>query len=291
MPINFFGQYLVAKGIITAETLAKAVGMQESVNRNFGQTAQLVGLLTSEEVSRISRAQRTQDMLFGDMAVKLGLLSADQVARILALQKHNHLYIGEALVRIGALDREHLETFLEEFKRERASFTTTGLELPDEIPWPDFCLIVGDVSHKILSRIALLTFKPGECELVNRIEGNSIAVAIDFAGDITARYYITFPLFVRKKIAIAMISDDHVPSDTAMCANKSINETIVSFVTIIGDNIISRAAAAGIRIVTINSEIIDHDDDIMLPAATTALLFPVYFPTGEWIDIALILPA
>jgi hypothetical protein len=290
MPVTFFGQYLVAKGIITAETLAKAVGMQESVNRTFGQTAQLIGLLTPEDVSRINRAQRTQDMLFGDVAVKLGLLSHEQVARILSLQKHNHLYIGEALVRIGALDKERLHTFLEEFKRERDLSKTTGLELPDEIPWPDFCLLVGDVSRKILSRIAMLTFKPGVCELVTKIEGNSIAVVLDFAGDILTRYYITFPLSVRKKIAIAMISNDHSPSPDVICTAKSINETVLSFVNIISDNIISRAAGAGIRIVLINSEIFEHDDDLLLPHHNTALLFPLHLPTGEWIDIALLLP-
>jgi hypothetical protein len=289
MSMNFFGQYLVGKGSITAATLAKAVAMQESANRSFGQTAQLLGFLTSEEVSEINRLQRTQDLLSGDAAIQLGLLNKDQVLQILSHKEASHIFIGEALVKIGALDENRLRSFLDEFEKEQAIFRTNGLELPDGTPCPELCHIIGDTSHKMLSRIAKINFKPDTCELVNKIDGNSIAVLVDFSGDITARYYITFPLHIRKHIALAMISDDHSHPDDPIGLNRTINEIIVNFVTIVCDNIIAKAAQIGIRLVSINSEIIDHDEDVIIPASNIAVLFPVHLYTGEWIDVALVL--
>lgn len=290
MSMKFFGQFLVGKGAITSASLAKAVALQEASNRSFGQTAQLFGLLTSEQVSEINRLQRTEDILSGEAALKLGLISKVQLQEVLAYKEASHIYIGEALIKVGALNQARLDVLLGEFETEQAAFRTTGLELPDLTPCPELSFIVGDTSHKMLSRIAKVNFKPDACELVHKVDGNSIAVAIDIAGDITARYYITFPFHIRKHIAMAMISDDHSHPEDSIGLNRTINEIIVNFVTIVCDNIICKAASSGIRLVSINCEIIDHDDDIILPASHVGVLFPVHLFTGEWIDCVLVLP-
>lgn len=290
MSINFFGQYLVGKGVITSRMLAKAVAMQESANRSFGQTALFLGMLSADEVSEINRLQRTQDVLSGEAAMQLGLLNEAQVQQVLVYKETSHIFLGEALVKVGALDSERLALFLGEFEKEQARYRTNGLELPEGTPCPELSFIIGDTSHKMLSRIAKVNFKPDACELVNKIDGNSLAVAVDFSGDITARYYITFPLHIRKHIALSMISDDHSYPEDSIRSNKTINEIIINFVTIVCDNIIFKAAGTGIRIVAINSEIIEHDDDIAIPAGHVAVLFPVHLYTGEWIDSAVVLP-
>lgn len=290
MSMKFFGQYLVGKGAITAAILAKAVALQDSANRSFGQTAQLLGMLSSEKVSEINRLQRTQDLVSGDAAIKLGLLNKAQVEQIVSHKEASHIYIGEALIKVGALDQDRLRLLLDEFEAEQAKYRTNGLELPDGTPCPDLCYIIGDTSHKMLARIAKVNFKPDKCELVNKIDGNSIAIAVDFTGDISARYYITFPLHIRKHIALSMISDDHSHPEDSIGSNRTINEIIINFVTIVSDNIVFKASGSGMRLVSINCEIIDHDDDIIIPSSHVAVLFPVHLYTGEWIDVALVLP-
>lgn len=291
MSVKFFGEYLVDVGAITNGTLAKAVGMQDAVNRSFGQTAQIMGLLSPEEVVQINMKQRTQDLFFGDTAITMGLLNDEQVQRILSQQKQDHLYLGDALVRIGALDDKRLDFYLQQFEKIQAAYKTTGLDLPDDTPCPALCRIVGDTSFKMLTRVAKLTFKHDACELVRKIDGNNITIAIDFSGDVSARYYITFPSCVRKHIAIAMISEDDSHLDDPSRYSTSISDTIMSFVNIICDNIIFKASGIGIKLVPINSEVIENDDDIIVSPRNIAVLFPVYLSTCEWIDIALVVPA
>lgn len=288
MSQRFFGQYLVQRGVVSAGTLAKAVSIQESVNRTFGQIAHSMGLLTLEEVSRVNRAQRTYDMLYGDMAVKMGLLTDNQVAQVLEEQRRNHLYIGEALVRLGALDKQRLDTLLDEFAREQVP-SVTGLELPDDVPLPHFCLIAWDTSKKMLSRLVNLIIKPGTCELVNQVEANDIAVLVDLAGDVTTRYIITFPSQVRDKIAQCMTSEDSGQLDEIFCSNKSGDEAVVNFAAIICTAIISKMAGVGVNLVPINCEVLE-DDDIPVHGGNIALLFPFYLSSGEWIDVAVVLP-
>lgn len=289
MSVKFFGQYLVEVGAITNGILAKAVGMQDAVNRSFGQTAQLMGLLSPEEVTQINMMQRTEDLLFGDAAIKLGLLDDTQVQLILAQQKQAHLFLGDALVRMGSLDENRLHHYLAEFTKVQASYRTTGLELPEGTPCPALCRIVGDTSHKMLSRVAKITFKPDICELVKKIDGNNIAISIDFSGDISARYYITFPFHIRRQIAIAMISNEQTDLDDSR-PSTCINDTLMHFVHIICDNIVFKASGIGIRLVPINTEVIDNDDDIFVSSSNIAVLFPVHLYNCEWIDIAFVVP-
>ncbi|HEY4743931.1 MAG TPA: hypothetical protein VIH45_04680 [Desulfuromonadaceae bacterium] len=285
MSLQYFGQYLVEKGAITPDHLAKAVGMQEAVNRSFGGVAQSMGLLSSEEVMRINRLQHTQDLLFGDAAIRLGLLSSEQVASIISRKQENHLFIGEALVAVGALRAHDIREHLHEFERKQARYKTSGLDIPPGVPFPEFCRGMGDVSHKILSRVAHVTFKPDVCEVVNKIDGNDNAIIFDFTGDINFRYYLTFPRQVRNKIAIAIISTSAVINE-----KRSLDGTVHEFSRIVCGHVISRAAEMGKRLVMLNCDVVDHDEDIPVPQRNIGLLFPVYLPTGEWIDIALVMP-
>lgn len=276
--------------IISADSLAKAVGIQESVNLSFGRTAQAMGLLTPDEVSQVSRAQRTLDMLYGGIAVKMGFLTDSQVTLILAEQRRNHLYIGEALVKIGALDRKNLNPLLNEFEREQAPFKMTGLELPDNVPMPHLCMIVWDTSKKMLSRLTNLIIKPGPCELVKKIEGNNLAVVVDFAGDVPIRYVMTWPAVVRKNIALSALHNGNTQFDAVFTVDNSAFESVSNFVNITCGQITAKASDIGINLSPVKCDVSDNDDNILINEYSNALLFPFYLTTGEWLDLAIIFP-
>jgi len=284
MPLQYFGQYLVQNEVITPEHLANAVAMQETVNCSFGDIAKNMGFLNSEEIIKINRLQQTQDILFGEAAIKLGLLTIEQESKIIDHQKEHHLFIGEALTTIGCISFEQLRNHLNDFERLQTGYKTSGLDIPEGIPFPELCRGIGELSHKILSRIARIKFKPDECEVATKIDCNNTAIIIEFAGDVSFSYIMTFPKQIRNKIAQEIISTNEFSN-----GKISLDTTVNEFSRIICDNIISKANEMEIRLVMMHSYFTDHDEDIHVPRTNTCLLLPAYLPTSEWIDIALIL--
>jgi hypothetical protein len=268
--------------------LAKAVSVQQATNLSFGQTAISMGLLTQEQVSRISHAQRTLDMLYGELAVKMGFLMNSQVAQVLAEQKRKHIYIGEALVQIGAISQHVLGSLLTEYEKEHAPFKMTGLELPDNIPLPHLSLVICDTSKKMLSRLVNLVIKPGPCELVKKIDGNNLAVVVDFAGGVSVRYAITFPEVVRKNVALANLNA-HTPFDEVFSPQKDLAGPIINFVSILCNNVVSKAAKIGFSLMPAKCSVRENGDYISVHGDAVALLFPFYLASGEWIDVAILL--
>ncbi|MEI6305818.1 MAG: hypothetical protein WCP33_03255 [Deltaproteobacteria bacterium] len=284
MSQQFFGQYLVENGVITSEQLANALGMQEFSNCSFGEIANRMGILSSEEIIRINRLQQTEDLLFGEAAIQLGLLSVEQEKVILASQKENHLFIGEALTATGCISAEQLVKHLNNFEQVQNGNKTSGLDIPHVVPFPELCRCIGELSHKILSRVARIKFKPDVCEVATKIDGNNMAIIIEFTGDVSFSYIMTFPRQIRSKIAIEILNTNEY-----IFEKRSLDSSVLEFARIICDTIISKAQQIGIRLVMLHSDLTDHDEDITVPNTNICLLLPAYLPTSEWIDIALIL--
>ncbi len=288
MASRFFGQFLVARGMISPEALAKAVSLQESTNLSFGQTAITLGLLTLDQISRISHAQRTVDMMYGELAVKMGFMTSAQATQVLTEQRHKRIYIGEALVQIGAISQHVLQSLLDEYAQEQAPFNPTGLELPDNVPLPHLSLIMCETSKKMLARLVNLVIKPGPCELVKKIDGNHLAVSVDFTGDVTVRYVITFPEVIRKNVALGTLND-HTPFSAVFASQKVAVGPIINFVDILCNNVVSKAAEIGFDLVPERCTVRENGDNISTSDEAVALLFPFYLAGGEWIDVAIIL--
>ena len=223
-------------------------------------------------------------MLFGEAAIKLGLLTIEQESKIIAHQKEHHLYIGEALAAIECISLEELRQHLNDFEKLQTGHKCSSIDIPEDIPFPELCRGIGDLSHKILSRVARIRFKPDKCEVATKIDSNHTAIIIEFTGDVNFSYIMTFPKQIRNKIAKVIISTNELAND-----KLSLDSTIYEFTRIICDNIISKASEIGIRLVMLQSDLSDNDEDIQVPHTNTCLLLPAYLPTSEWIDIALLL--
>jgi len=284
MPLQYFGQYLVENKVITPEHLAMAVDLQETVNCSFGDIARRMGFLNSLQIIKINRLQQTQDVLFGEAAIKLGLLTIEQENKIIAHQKEQHLYIGEALVTIGCISTEELRKHLNDFEKLQTGYKFSSIDVPEGVPFPELCRGIGELSHKILSRVARIRFKPDECEVATKIDSNNNAITIEFTGDVSFHYIMTFPKQIRNKIAKEITSINELIND-----KSSLDSTIYEFSRIICSNIISKANEIGIRLVMLQSDLSDDDEDITVPHTNICLLLPAYLPTSEWVDIALIL--
>ncbi|MFH1094524.1 MAG: hypothetical protein V1739_10305 [Candidatus Omnitrophota bacterium] len=115
----FFGQYLLSKGIIDAQQLAKALTAQEVLNKKLGELAIEQNLLDENQVREILALQTKEDLFFGEGAQKLGCLTQAQVNELVKLQTERHVCLGEVIVKLGYLTKEQRDEALAEFIREQ----------------------------------------------------------------------------------------------------------------------------------------------------------------------------
>lgn len=238
MAVKFFGQFLVEKGVVTREALIQAIQLQESVNLGFGDHAVAMGIMTEADVTKVNQAQRVEDMKFGDMAVKLGIITASQLQDVLAKQKSSHLYIGEALVKVGGLSAAGLQQNLDEFRRDQAEYTTDNVTIPTGAPHADVCAIIVDLTSKMLTRIARLTFHLESGRLAPVPNQNDVGASMGFTGSVTATYLLTVTGPVQKKIAAAILDEPDVEHEP----QEVLDDTLMEFVNVVCGNVAAKAA-------------------------------------------------
>jgi CheY-specific phosphatase CheX len=278
MPVKFFGQFLLEKDIITKEALLKAIALQDATNLKFGEMAGSMGLITSAQVERVHDAQRSEDLQFGDMCVKLGILTVEQMKQVLAKQKATHVFIGEALIKVGAVKADDLPKHLDAFKADQAPYQVDKVAIPAGVQYPALWEVVADLTYKMLSRVANLTVRPGQCVLVQRLDANDMAVAIGMTGSVKARYLLSVSTGVRNFIARAMLKTDDLSKER----EDMLNDTVMELANIICGNIAAKASQMGEEIEISPPELLKGvTAGIPVPAGGKGLLFPVYVAEGR----------
>lgn len=285
MAVMFFGQYLVERGIVSREVLLKAIGLQERTNLSFGDTAVSMGLLTPSDADRINQAQRSQDMRIGDLSVKMGLLSEEQVMAILGEQKRRHLYIGEAVVNSGGFSATDLERYLQEFKADQAKYATDNVTIPVGIQHPELWEMMADLTYKMLTRVARVTFHSETCRQVNTIPQFPIVAAMEISGDISVKYIFGCTEGLQSKIAAAILGTDDVSKEP----KEVLDDTVMEFVNVVCGNIAAKAVQMGKQMDIHPPELLDGTTVQVVNEKEKCLCFPVFLADGDKGALALLI--
>lgn len=118
MYTQFFGNYLLEKGIITTEQLLDALREQSKVHLKLGTLAIHEGYMTAEEVDNVVIMQTHQDKKFGELAIEEQYLTEAQVNDLLNSQKPDYLLLGQVLIEKGILSNVQFENILIEYQSE-----------------------------------------------------------------------------------------------------------------------------------------------------------------------------
>lgn len=118
MYAQFFGNYLLARNMVTVEQLLQAMQKKSSMQIKLGTLAIHAGYMTAGEVERVVILQTHQDKRFGELAIQEGYLTELQVAELLSKQKPDFLLLGQALVENGVFDREQLQNLILDYQSE-----------------------------------------------------------------------------------------------------------------------------------------------------------------------------
>ncbi len=278
MAVKFFGQFLAEKGVISGEDILKAIALQESVNLKFGEMALSMGLINESDIKRVQEAQRSEDLRFGDMCEKLGIMTGKEIDQVITKQKNSHLYIGEALVKVGAIQREDLQGYLDSFKEDQAPYVIEKVTIPCNTPYGELIEVSVDLTYKMVTRIVGLTFKPGQCEVVDRIDHSDTVASIGLSGDISACYLFAVSSSIRELIAKAILEEKDVANEP----DEVMDDTVMEFANIVCGNIAAKAAQLGKKIEIAPPEVLNiAAEGNELPEDGKGLLFPIYLLGGH----------
>jgi CheY-specific phosphatase CheX len=286
MAVKFFGQFLVEQGIITSDALLNAIILQDKKNLKLGEMAVTMGLISAADIERAHHAQMSRDMKLGDLLVEMGFLTLVQLNDILIRQKNTHLYIGEALVQVGALTAGQLQNHLDAFKADQAPYVTNGIELPTVIGTNKLWEMTADLTYKMITRVLDLKFHPGVCTTTPVIAPNFMLAAMDFSGDVDARYLLSVSKGVQKTIAKAILNEASVDAEPL----EILEDTVMEFVNIVCGNVAARASQMGI-ILNINPPVALHppSEGMLVPVGCTALSFPIHIEDGDTMELLLVI--
>lgn len=115
---QYFGQYLLNRGLIKPEQLTDALEYQRSVHVKLGVLAVNAGLLTAGQVESVHNMQKKVDKRFGELAIEMGYITEEQIKSLLDTQKQGHLMLGQALLDRNYFTMDQLKAALDDYKKE-----------------------------------------------------------------------------------------------------------------------------------------------------------------------------
>ncbi len=269
--IQFFGEFLIERWVITREQLLEALELQEYRNLKFGSLAVRKGYLTEEEVKIINDYQRNEDMRFGDIAVMLGLLSPDQAQEIITYQKNNYLYLGEALLELGHVTEDVMDRELSIFREEQAPYGLDDLMAQGEIVGEELVPICLELTGKMFLRMVGIGLKIGE-GIFNGSQQETASYHLSVSVPLKGKVLINFILSVSDDLAI-MIASSLLGEDIKNEPLEVIEDSVKEFCNVVCGNVVAKLARRGVKLALGLPEIL-----ATLPVATdgfSVLVFPV----------------
>jgi hypothetical protein len=160
--MQFFGNYLLNRGLVTPAALADALHRQSDTRLSLDVLAVNAGYLTAAQVDAAYTELQKTDKNVGEVMADLGFLTKKQVDELLDSQPPGHLTLGQALVDGGHLTDEQFEAALAEYKKENEISEADFREVKDfaiKMLVQKFCNIMDEESSKYITSYLTLLFK------------------------------------------------------------------------------------------------------------------------------------
>lgn len=110
-----FGDYLLARQLITETALEQALEMQRIYHRPLGKCAEDLGFVTRRQNVAILLKQLSIGKCYGDIALEMGMMNQDQINQAILAQRKSIVLLGKILVEKNILTRKEMVLALKEF--------------------------------------------------------------------------------------------------------------------------------------------------------------------------------
>ena len=281
MTARFFGQYLIASGLVTAPQLLAALEYQERNNAKVGDCVVTLGLGTRFEVEQVRAVQATEDLRFGDAAQKLGLLTPEQVERAVSVRESAHVRLGAALVTLGYLKAAEVERAAAAFLAAEADLEPEIVAVPTDLPLRGAVTALFHVADKLLLRVCDLTSKAERLRVMRDVLPLSDRNArVALSGAIDSAVLLCVPHAIAVDLAGRFSGE--LPPDEA-----SVDGIVCELATILCTNLQSVLAEQGTRVQLAAPESIPAR--VSMPAGASVALVPFVTQRGQ-VLVGLTLP-
>lgn len=129
MHTQFFGNFLLSKGVLSPEQLVEILKIQSTTHQRLGTLAIHAGYMSASEVEDVFITQTHYDKRFGELAIELGYLTKDQVDELLSRQLPDYMLLGQILIEKEFLTHIELENLITEYQ---SVYEIYDLELIEE---------------------------------------------------------------------------------------------------------------------------------------------------------------
>ena len=120
MFVQFFGGFLLNKGIVSTDQLIDAMKKESTAHIQLGTLAMHASLMTAEQIEDVRIAQTHTDKRFGELCVDKGYLTEEQVNQLLAAQYPKYLLLGQILEEQGVFDQATFHALVQEYISENS---------------------------------------------------------------------------------------------------------------------------------------------------------------------------
>lgn len=115
---QFFGNYLLNRGLVSPEKLSDALGRLSETKLRLGVLAINAGIMTAAQVDKVHAEQQRVDKRIGELMVDMGYATNEQIESLLKTQPSAHLLLGQTLVNDGVMTNSQFESALNSYKTE-----------------------------------------------------------------------------------------------------------------------------------------------------------------------------
>jgi hypothetical protein len=117
---QFFGGFLLNKGVVSSEQLIDAMKKESTTHIQLGTLAMHAGLMDAAQIEDVRISQTHTDKRFGEICIEKGYLTAEQVEELLASQYPKYLLLGQILEEQGVFDQSTFNDLVQEYIRENS---------------------------------------------------------------------------------------------------------------------------------------------------------------------------
>lgn len=113
---EFFGNYLLNKGVIDKTVLEDVLNYKKEVRPQLGILAIDAGYMTAKQVEEVHQLQMERDRKFGEIAIIEMYLKPKELEKLLAMQPPEYLVLAQVLLEHQLLDMKTYEAELNLYK-------------------------------------------------------------------------------------------------------------------------------------------------------------------------------
>ena len=114
---QFFGNYLMRIGKISADQFQTCMEYMRSNRVKLGLIAESEGILTRQQADELNRLQMQTDKRFGDLAIEKGYLTDNDISRLLKLQGNPYLIFIQSLEENDFIKRSDFDDLIADFQK------------------------------------------------------------------------------------------------------------------------------------------------------------------------------